>query len=138
MPSSKKTDAQIIGEYLPKIKAFADTPMFHENAGRIYDFLKPYHYDTSGWLLRDAAKALLNVDVYSFFPAEDNMGYFENLDGFGFVRYMEAAKFAEKEYEQLPGGYEFMKYYEMQTDSPEYKEYRKALFPAAVMNIIND
>jgi len=134
---TKKTDTQIIGEYVPKIKAFTDTPMFYENAGRIYDFLKPYHYDTDGWRLRDAAKTLLDVDVYSAFPAEDNLGYFENLDGFGFTRYMEIAKFATKEYEQIPGGYELMKYYEMQTESPEYQEYRKALFPSTVLNIID-
>jgi hypothetical protein len=49
-----KTDEQIKNEYLPKIKTFTDN-LTPEKAERVYNFLKPYHYDTNGLAIEQAA-----------------------------------------------------------------------------------
>jgi hypothetical protein len=133
-----KTDEQMRSEFMPKIRAFADERLTAENAGRIYNFLEPYHFDTDGWIVYQAAKGILQTDVYSEFPAEDNLGYFEALDGFGLIEWLEIAKFADKEYEQLPGGYEKLKNHTLDESSPEYQEYRGKLFVAAIRGIITE
>jgi len=137
MPN-KKTDEQVIGEYLPKIKAFTDTPIFSENTERVYNFLMSSGYDEGGWLLYNTAKSITNVNVYSAFPTEDNLGYFEELNGNGLLKWLTIAKFAKKEYEQLPGGYEKLKSFEIDKDTPEYKEYKTTLFLTAVHSIIDN
>ena len=135
--TKNKTDEQMKNEYAPKVKNFADERLTGENAKRIYDFLQPYHYDQGGWLLYDAAKGILKTDVYSEFPTEDNLHYFEELDGDGLLKWLEIAKFADKDYEQLPGGYEKLKSHTLDKESPEYKEYQNSVYPAAVRGIID-
>jgi len=130
-----KTDEQMRSEYMPRIKSFTDKRLTAENAKRIYDKLKPYHYDTSGWLLYEAAKGILQTDVYSEFPAEDNMGYFEILDGYGLLKWLEIAKFAEKEYEQIQGGYEKLTSHTLDENSPKYQEFQGKLYAAAIRSI---
>ena len=132
-----QTDEQIKDIYLPKLQRFMDERLTAENAKRIYDFLQPYQYDTGGWILHDAAKEILNTDVYSEFPAEDNLGYFEILDGNGLLKWLEIAKFADKEYERLRGGYELLRSHTLDTNSPKYQDYQSALWTKAVKNIIN-
>jgi len=129
------TDEQMRSEYMPRIKVFTDKRLTEENAKRIYDKLKPYHYDTSGWLLYEAAKGILQADVYSEFPTEDNMGYFEMLDGYGLLKWLEIAKFAEKEYEQIRGGYEKLTSHTLDESSPAYQEFQGKLYAAAIRSI---
>ncbi|MDR1320670.1 MAG: DUF3848 domain-containing protein [Gracilibacteraceae bacterium] len=131
----KNKAEQARSEYLPKIKAFMSERVFYLNAKRIYDFLKAYQYDKGGWLLWEAAKGILESDVYSEFPAEDNMGYFEDLDGYGLLPWLEIAKFADKEYEQLPGDYEKLAAYTLDENLPEYKEYQNRVYLAALRSI---
>jgi hypothetical protein len=133
-----KTDDKMREIFAPKIKAFTDERLTEENAKRIYDYLKPYHYDTDGRRLYQAAKGILQTDVYSEFPAEDNMGYFELLDGYSMLKWLEIAKFADKEYEQLPGGYEKLKSHAINENSPGYTEYQGKLYAAAVRSIAID
>jgi len=129
------TDEQMRSEYMPRIKVFTDKRLTEENAKRIYDKLKPYHYDTSGWLLYEAAKGILQADVYSEFPVEDNMGYFEMLDGYGLLKWLEIAKFAKKEYEQIQGGYEKLTSHTLDENSPAYQEFQGKLYIAAIRSI---
>jgi len=131
-----KTDEQCRSEYMPKIKALAEEQLTGENAMRVYNYLKPYHYDTDGWLLYQAAKGILESDVYSEFPAEDNMGYFETLNGYGVLKWLEIAKFADKEYEQLPGGYEKLTAHNLDENSPLYQQYQSRLYLNAIQSII--
>jgi len=133
-----KTDEEMRSVYAPVIKAFTDERLTAENAKRIYEYLKPYHYDTDGWRLYGAAKGILQSDVYSEFPAEDNMGYFETLNGYNLLKWLEIAKFADKQYEQLPGGYEKLKSHTLDEESPEYKEYQGKLYAAAIRSITID
>jgi hypothetical protein len=114
---------------------FIEKRLNPENAKRIYDSLKQYHYDTDGWLLYEAAKGILQTDVYSAFPAEDNSGYFENLIGHELLRWLEIAKIADKEYEQVPGGYEKLSSYMLDEESPEYVEYQNKLYVEAIKGI---
>lgn len=127
-----------MGEHMLKTKAFTEEGLTAENARQIYNFLRHYHCDTDGWLLYRAAQDILHTDAWREFPAEDNLGYFEVLDGFGNLKRIEIAIFADKEYEELPGGYEKLRSYTLDTNSPEYQDYQKALWPAAVCNIIEN
>lgn len=132
-----KTDEQLRDEYTPKIKAFTDERLTAENAKRIYNFLEPYNYDMGGWHLYGAAKSIMKTNVCYAFPAEDNMGYFEELDGNGLLKWLEIAEFAEKEYELLPGGYEKLSTHTLDENSSKYQEYQDKLWIAAVRNITN-
>jgi hypothetical protein len=132
------TDEQMRDIYAPKINKFTDERLTAENAKRIYDYLKPYQYDTDGWRLYEAAKGILRTDVYSQFPAEDNMGYFETLNGYNLLKWLEIAKFADKQYEQLPGGYEVLTSHTLDEESLKYKEYQDKLYVAAVRSIAID
>ncbi len=130
-----KTDGEMRSEFMPRIKAFTDNRLNASNAKQIYDYLKPYGYDKEGWRLYEAAKGILQADVCSAFPTEDNLGYFETLDGFGLLKWLEIAKFADKEYEQLPGGYEKLKSHTLDEKSPAYQEFRGKLYVAAIRSI---
>jgi hypothetical protein len=123
-----KTDDEMRSEFMPRVKAFIDERLMPRNSQQIYDCLKPYHYDTSGWLLYGAAKGILQADVYSEFPAEDNKSFFEALDGYGLLKWLEAAKFADREHEKLTDA-------ALDTNTPEYKEYQGKLYAAAIRSI---
>lgn len=62
--------------------------------------------DPGGYRLYDEAKKRTRIDVCSFFPTEDNLGYFENLDGHGLLLWLVKAKFGEIEWEPLNPPYE--------------------------------
>jgi len=92
--------------------------------------------DCEGWELCNAAKEITKIDIYSYFPAEDNQGCFEELDGNGILKWIEIAAFAEIEwnYEQPPyEKYSRHKYYK---DSHEYLEYQEKLYPLALKKVI--
>jgi hypothetical protein len=133
-----KTDEQYRNDYIPRINAFTDRRLTGEKAKRIYDFLKPYHYDTDGWRLYESAKDMLQADACSEFPAEDNMGYFEILNGYELLKWLEIAKFADKEYKQLPGGYAKLTSHTLDAESPAYREYQDRLYVAAIKSIATD
>jgi len=98
-----KTDEQILKEYLPKLKRFTDERLTSENAKWIYDLLKPYHYDTGGQLLYQAAKGILNTDAFdeiyhdddNAHHYEDTVNYLETLDGYELLKYLETMKLAD-------------------------------------------
>jgi len=132
MPAHK-TDAQILEEYLPKLKAFTDERLTNENAKRIYDFLKPYHYDKGGWLLYENAKE--EIDKHHEFPIDEDS--YEILDGYGRLKWLETAKFAQYGYNQLSFTFDKLKTQTFDEESPEYKEYEKTIYPTAVRSIID-
>jgi hypothetical protein len=133
-----KTDEQILNEYLPKLKAFAGERLTAGNAKRIYNFLQPYHYDTDGWILYQAAQGILQTDVDSEFPVEDNMGYFEALDGYGLLKWLEIAKFADKEYGWGWGENEIMTSHTLDESAAAYREYQGKLYAAAVRGVMDE
>lgn len=133
-----KTREKIINELLHKIMAFTETPLFTGNAERIYYYLKSFNYDKGSWHLYSAAQDILHTTANAEFPTENNMGYFESLDGNELLKWIEVAKFAEKEYKFIPGGIERTIVHTFDKDLPEYQAYRATLFSAAVMRMIGD
>ena len=131
-----KTDEEIRTVFMPKINAFVDERLTADNAKRIYDFLKPYHYDTDGRRLYEAAKGLLNADIYSEYPAAYT-DFFDSLDGYTQLKWLETAKFADKNNERLWSNREFMpSQHELDDNSPQYKDYQDKLYTAAIRGII--
>jgi len=130
-----RLDKHILKEHQARCAAFAESGLTPESAERIYNYLNGFQYDTGGWQLYDAAKKILKTDVYSQFPTEDNLGQFEESDGTELAKWLTIAKFADKEYEQLSGGYEKLSNFEVDKDKPEYQEYKKALYREAVLGI---
>jgi hypothetical protein len=138
MPETK-TNEQTQSEHLPKIQAVLNERLTPKNAKQTYHLLRDQHdADTEGWMLYKTAKKLLKLNIYSEFAAEDCLGYFETLDGFGKLKWLEIAKFAKKEWEQLPNGYELLRSHTLDETAPDYQKYQNALWPNAIQNIVED
>ena len=128
MPKNK-IDEQYLNEYMPKIKAFTDDRLNEENAKQIYNFLKPYNYDTDGLLLYQAAKGILQTDVYdeiyhdddNAHHYEDTANYLDTLDGYGLLKYLETMKTADGT---------------LGENSPLYQQYHSKLHLNAIKSII--
>ena len=107
-----------------------------ENAEQIYNVLKG-SLDEEGFILYKAAREILQCDVFSRFIVEDSLGWFEEADGYKLKKYAEIACFGICEYEgDLHGAYQILKGFEMDTASPDYLAYQKALWPRAVANCL--
>jgi hypothetical protein len=66
------------------------------------------------------------------------MGYFEELNGYELLKWLEIGKFADKEYEELPGGYEKLKSHSLDKESPTYQAYKQKLWFKAIKNIVDE
>jgi hypothetical protein len=128
------SDEKMKSAYMPKIKRFTDERLTPENAKQIYQFLQPYHYDTGGRHLYEAAKGILQTDIDLEFSIEDAK-LLELLDDYGRLKWLELAKFAETQPKQLPPGYERQTAYTLNESLPEYQEYQNKLWVAVIRSI---
>lgn len=94
--------------------------------------------DPEGWKLYRAAEAYTGVDPSHAFPTEDNLGYFEVLDGTELIYWVEVSAFGECEYRQLDcgGGYELSTERVIYKDTEEYKQYRKTICEQVVRQLL--
>lgn len=90
--------------------------------------------DPEGWKLYWAAEKYTGIGPSRAFPTEDNLGYFENMDGHGLIRWIEISAFGECEWEQLNGGggYERAVNPIVHTDTEKYRQYRGAIYEQTV------
>lgn len=114
------------------IKSCINDIMTPDNAKEIYDYIVKSGFDKDGFGLYDCAKELLKIDVFSYFPEKDNMGFFDESDGHHLLKWAEIAKFAENREYEYSGSYEILKDYTMDYSSPEYLSYRNELFKSAI------
>ncbi len=94
--------------------------------------------DPEGWKLYWAAEKYTGIDPFHAFPTEDNLGYFENMDGHGLIMWIEISAFGECEWEQLDcaGGYERAVNPIVHTDTEKYAQYRSAIYEQAVREML--
>lgn len=130
---------QVISEHLSKFKTLINERLTAENARKMYVALKPF--DTEGFSLCKAAGDILQVDIDDVckeFPVEDNTGLFEMADGFELLKWFEIVKFAKNHtWGPLHLG-EPLASYTIDENTPEYREYREALWVAAVRRVVNE
>lgn len=69
-----------------------------------------------------------SLDISTEFAAEDNMGKFEELDGYGMLRYLTADRFGSVEYEIVAPCYEEAVSLHTDYTSPEYLAFEKKLY----------
>jgi hypothetical protein len=119
-----------------KLGSLAQTAMEQLPAEKVYGILRPW--DEEGFCLYSAAKEILGVDPSDTFTTEDSLGYFSDANGAKLLKYAEIAKFADKNWKQLsgPGAYEVLDSYDLNTNTPEYQEYQKRLWPLAVQKTV--
>ncbi len=102
---------------------------------QIYETIAPFG-DPDGFELCNIAEKLTRVSVIHTFSAEDNLGYFENADGFEILCWLESAAYGDIEWE-IVGAYGRAVQHTIRTDSEEYKQYRHTLFDEAIKKILN-
>lgn len=69
-----------------------------EHCRRFYKTVAPY-LDPGGFVLYRSAAELTRFHISTEFATEDNMGKFEEMDGYGMLRYLTADRFGSVEYE---------------------------------------
>ena len=68
-----------------------------EHCRRFYKAVAPY-LDPGGFVLYRSAAELTRFHISTEFATEDNMGKFEEMDGYGMLRYLTADRFGSVEY----------------------------------------
>lgn len=106
------------------------------------DYEKAYNLiagdlDQEGFRLYDAAEKYTGIDVCRAFPTEDNLGYFENADGFELLGWLETEAYGSCDWEQLNPPYERAVNRKINKDTPEYKEYRAAIYKQTVTSLLS-
>lgn len=107
-----------------------------------YAVLQPVK-DPNGFRLFRAAEAILGKFDYAHFPYEDNRGYFEDADGYKLLRYLlvqHCRKLGEANatvdrWDIVAAGYEQCVDLTIDTTTPEYKTFERALYKRALATI---
>jgi hypothetical protein len=107
-----------------------------------YAVLQPVK-DPNGFRLFRAAEEILGKFDYAHFPYEDNRGYFEDADGYKLLRYLlvqHCRKLGEANatvdrWDIVAAGYEQCIDLTIDTTTPEYKIFEKALYKRVLATI---
>ena len=98
-----------------------------EHCRRLYKTVAPY-LDPGGFVLYRSAAELTRFHISTEFATEDNMGKFEEMDGYGMLRYLTADRFGSVEYEIVAPCYEEAVLLHTDYTSPEYLAFEKKLY----------
>ena len=98
-----------------------------EHCRRLYKTVAPY-LDPGGFVLYETAAKLTCFDISTEFATEDTMGKFEEMDGYGMLRYLTADRFGSVEYEIVAPCYEEAVALHTDYTSPEYLAFEKTLY----------
>ena len=98
-----------------------------EHSRRFYKTVAPY-LDPGGFVLYRSAAELTRFHISTEFAMEDNMGKFEEMDGYGMLRYLTADRFGSVEYEIVAPCYEEAVSLHTDYTSPEYLTFEKKLY----------
>lgn len=101
------------------------------SAKDIYAALQP-NLDPDGFYLLRAAEKVASFNVEQEYPVEDNLHYFEAMNGFGQMRFLEAAKFGSTISVHDESGIETRNEYMIRSESSQFKEYQDNIFAAAI------
>jgi hypothetical protein len=106
-----------------------------KSAKEVYEDLCNLGADDGGWMLYEAACELTNINVFTYFYAEDNRGFFENSDGNALLKWLEIAAFADIEWSHEQPPYEIYRGHKMDVESAEYTKYLADLYPLVLEKI---
>lgn len=124
-------------KYQSKVRELIHNIVTEENAKQIYDIFSNNEFDEEGWAKYRTAKKMFNVNVTSYFYAEDNLGYFEEADGNKMLQWLEIAVFGDVEY-KIEGCYEMVDSYNIDYESEKYLDYQAKLWVNTVQELIGD
>lgn len=116
------------------LKEFLYKTLTYENTDLIYDAIK--FLDKDGWYKLSVIEELIPCDIYNVYYYEDNIGVFEDMIGYNYIKYYEINAFAEREYEMVCPLYEKMSNYSDYSQNPEYLAYISKLPELTIYKII--
>lgn len=103
-----------------------------EELKRFYEQIAP-HLDKEGFTLYRAAERIAGAGVSSCFPYEDNLGLFDEMDGWQLLRYLTAAQFQAVTWGIVSSTcYERAVLGEVDTTIPEYRRFEQELYTRAL------
>ena len=111
---------ELLSEYLIKEIESLNQNIQHQ----IYEDTH-YALDQDGWIELRVVSTVIPCNLYSEFSYEDNMGVFEELDGYETIFWYEKAEFGEFEYEIVGSMHEVGTCINEYWKLPVYEEYRK-------------
>ncbi|MDD4808082.1 MAG: hypothetical protein PHU30_06285 [Oscillospiraceae bacterium] len=92
-----------------------------------YERIAPW-MDEGGYALYRTAERITGFDICTEFPAEDNLGYFEEMNGQKMLTYLTASRFGTVKYETISPCYEKAVSLHTDTSSSEYKNFIRKLY----------
>lgn len=93
--------------------------------------------DPEGFRLHQIAKKITGIDEIYAFPTEDNMGYFEESDGYELVEWIVKAKFGEIEWVQLNSPYEKADNVSFEGKEEDIATFYKELYKETVLQLLS-
>lgn len=103
------------------------------NSKSVYEILEPL--DKEGWVLYRTAKKMSKIEVSKEFYAEAATGFFDVVNGYEHLKYIEIAKFGNPKY-SFQGTYEILSSYNIDYNSEEYINFKEELYYLSVINIL--
>lgn len=106
------------------------------------DYEAIYHevssvFDPEGYRLHDMAKKMTGIDVCSFFPTEDNLGYFEEANGYVLLDWIVKAKFGDIDWEPLNPPYEIAGKVSYEGQEENISDFYKELYKETVLQMLS-
>ena len=98
-----------------------------EHCRRLYKAVAPY-LDPGGFVLYRSAAELTRFHISTEFATEDNLGKFEEMDGYGMLRYLTADRFGSVEHGVVAPCYGEAVSLHTDYTSPEYLTFEKKLY----------
>lgn len=107
-----------------------------KNFESLYQQLEPI-LDPGMFQLYQKAKEMTGINIYYYFPTEDTLGYFEEMDGEGLLKWLIYAKFGEIVYSQLNPPYEKVESVNLSGKEEEIAEFKAELMQAFFEELLN-
>ena len=80
---------------------------------------------------------MTHVNVYSFFPTEDNLGYFEEANGYVLLDWIIKAKFGEIDWKLLNPPYEIAGKVSYEGQEENISDFYKDLYKETVLQMLS-
>ena len=91
---------------------------------------------TDGFHLFRAAEAYTGINIYSAFPVEDSLGYFEAMSGHELLRWLEAETIGSYSLSRLPSGVEVACDLRVDQSGEKYRRYHEEICKLAVGKLL--
>ena len=92
--------------------------------------------DPDGFHLFRAAEAYTGINIYSAFPVEDSLGYFEAMSGHELLRWLEAETIGSYSLSRLPSGVEVACDLRVDQSGEKYRRHHEEICKLAVGKLL--